>query len=111
MNRRKIHMEIVVIDTFVVPDESRPALLETSRAIQHVLKALPGFVEGFVYVKKAGEGRHSVVTTAVWKDENAFENARKAVPGRLQALGINPQEAMKGLNVQIERAMYTRSPY
>jgi len=45
-------MEIVVIDMFVVPDESRGALLETSRAIQAVLKVVPGFVEGFVHVKK-----------------------------------------------------------
>jgi heme-degrading monooxygenase HmoA len=104
-------MEIALIDTFIVSDESRPALLTTSQAIQDVLKTLPGYVEGFVYVKQAGDGRHSVVTTTVWEDETAFENARKAVPGRLQKLGINPQEAMKALDVQIERGVYTRSPY
>jgi len=104
-------MEIVLIDTFVVPDESRAGLLETSRAIQNLLKTLPGFVEGFVYEKTAGDGRYSVVTTAVWKDNDAFENAKKAVPGRLQALGINPQEKMRALNVQVERGVYTRSPY
>src|SRR5215470_14622166 len=45
-------MEIVLIDAFAVPEESKPALLETSRAVQNVLKTLPGFVEGFVYEKR-----------------------------------------------------------
>jgi heme-degrading monooxygenase HmoA len=91
-------MQIVLVDLFVVPDESRPALLETSRAIQDVLKEMPGFVEGFLYEKKAGEGRHDVVTTTVWKDEKAFETAKRSVPERLKALGINPAEKMKALN-------------
>src|SRR5262252_1071070 len=30
-------------------------------------------VEGFVYEKASGDGRHHVVTTAVWKDDAAFE--------------------------------------
>lgn len=104
-------MEIVLIDSFVVPDASRPALLETSRAIQNVLKTMPGFVEGFVYEKRAGDGGHNVVTTTVWKDEDAFENAKRAVPARLQGLGINPAEKMKALGVQIERGVFTRSAY
>jgi len=104
-------MQIVLIDMFVAPDESKPALLETSRAIQNVLKTMPGFVEGFVYERNAGEGRHNVVTTAVWKDEKALETARRAMPEKLQALGINPAEKMRDLNVQIERGVFTRSAY
>ena len=46
-------MEIVLIDAFVVPDESKAEFLETSRAIQDVLKRLPGFVEGFLYENRA----------------------------------------------------------
>ena len=104
-------MEIVLIDSFVVPDASKPALLETSRVIQDALKTLPGFVEGFVYEKRAGEGSHNVVTTTVWQDEAAFENAKRAMPARLQGLGLNPAERMKALGVQIERGVFTRSAY
>ena len=104
-------MEIVLIDAFVVPDESRAALLETSRAVQNVLKTLPGFVEGFVYEKRMGDGRHNIVTTAVWKDESAFESARAVVPIKLRELGIDPAGTMKALNVQIERGVFTRVAY
>jgi len=104
-------MEIVLLDIFVVPDESKSALLETSRSIGDVLRSLPGFVEGFVYEKKTGDGRHNIVTTTVWEDESAFERARNAVPEKLRALGINPAERMKELKVEIERGVYTRTPY
>lgn len=104
-------MEIVIIDAFVVAEESKAALLKTSRAIQDVIKTFPGFVEGFVYEKRAGDGHHDIVTTTVWKDENAFENARSAVPVKLRELGIDPAAKMKALNVQIERGVFTRSAY
>src|SRR5262245_51106494 len=104
-------MEIVLIDTFVVPGQSKAEFLETSRAIQDVLKRLPGFVEGFLHEKRAGDGRYNIVTTAVWEDETAFENAKNVMPARLQELNINPAAKMKALNVQIERGVYARSAY
>lgn len=104
-------MEIVLIDAFVVPDESKAEFLETSRAIQDVLKRLPGFVEGFLYENRAEDGRYDIVTTAVWEDEKAFENAQRVMRTRLQELNINPAARMKALNVQIERGVFTRSSY
>jgi antibiotic biosynthesis monooxygenase (ABM) superfamily enzyme len=106
-----LQMEIVLIDTFVVPDESKAEFLETSRAIQDVLKRLPGFVEGFLHEKRAEDGRYDIVTTAVWEDEKAFENAKRVMRTRLQELNINPAARMKALNVQIERGVFTRSSY
>ena len=61
-----------------------------------------------MYEQRGGDGRHNIVTTAVWKDEGAFENAKEVVPEKLRAPGINPADTMKGLNVQIERGVYTR---
>jgi hypothetical protein len=61
--------------------------------------------------KRTGDGRHTIVTTTVWNDESAFERARNAVPEKLRALGINLVEKMKELKVEIERGVYTRSPY
>lgn len=98
-------MQTVLIDQFIVPEESRVALLEASRKIQGVLKTLPGFIEGFVYEKKDGTGRPDIMTIAVWDTEDAYNNAKKAMAVRLQGLGINPQEIMRRLNVQIERGV------
>ncbi len=77
-------MQITLIDTFIVSEESKPALLEASRTIQGILKTLPGFVEGFVYEKRSGGGPYNIVTTAVWKAKRRTPRRRQngsQVPG------------------------------
>ncbi len=76
-----------------------------------ILKKLPGFVEGNIYEKKRGESDVNVVTTAVWKDEEALENAKNAITAEYRKQGTNPAEIMKSFGVQFSRSIYTRSPY
>ena len=104
-------MQKVLIDTFVVPEESRSMFLERSRHVQAFLRTLPGFVEGFLHEKVEGNGRFNVVTTAVWESDAAYENARNATAEEFQRTGFNPQETIKQLKVEVERAVFRRSPY
>jgi heme-degrading monooxygenase HmoA len=104
-------MERVLIDKFIVPEESKSAFLEAVRTSVSFLKTLPGFVEGFVYEKTDGDSPHNVMTTAVWANEEAFTNARRSVAEEFQKRGFNPQEIMKRLKVETERAVYKRTPY
>lgn len=104
-------MQRVLIDTFIVPEESRTAFLERTHGIQIFVKTLPGFVEGFVYEQKAGASRHTIITTAVWESEEAIGNAGKAVAAEYQRQYFDPQEFMKQLKVEVERAIYERFPY
>ena len=104
-------MEIVLIDKFVVPEESKSKFLQEVHKSAALLRTLPGFVEGFVYEKTDGESRQNIVTTAVWKDEEAFENARKSAAEEFKKIGFNPPAIMKDLRVEMERAVYRRTPY
>jgi heme-degrading monooxygenase HmoA len=104
-------MEVVVIDSLVVPEESKEVFLQRVRQSAEILKKLPGFVEGYVYDKKSGEGDVNIVTTAVWKDQEALENAKKVIVAEFRKQGTNPAEIMKSLRVQASRSIYTRSPY
>ena len=104
-------MEIVLIDKFIVPAENTAAFLEAVRKSSSFLRTLPGYVEGYVYEKTEGDARHNIVTTAVWKDEAAFQNAKKNAAEGFKKIGFNPQEIMKSLKVEIERAVYRRTPY
>jgi len=104
-------MEVVLIDRFIVPAQSTESFLAEVRKSAAFLRTLPGFVEGFVYEKTDGEASSNVVTTAVWKDEEAYRNAKSAAAEGFRKIGFNPQEIMKNLNVSIERAVYRRSPY
>jgi heme-degrading monooxygenase HmoA len=104
-------LEIVLIDKFIVPEESKARFLEEVHKSATFLRKLPGFVEGFVYEKTEGESRHNVVTTAVWQDEETFQNAKKSVAEGFKKIGFHPPEIKKELNIEIERAVYRRSPY
>jgi heme-degrading monooxygenase HmoA len=104
-------MQKVLIDVFVVPEESKSMFLDRSRQVQAFLRTLPGFVEGFLHEKVEGDGRFNVVTTAVWETEAAYENAKKATAEEFRRAGFNPRETMKRLNIEVERAVYQRSPY
>jgi heme-degrading monooxygenase HmoA len=104
-------VEVVLIDKFIVPEGSKVAFLTEVRRSAAFLRTLLGFVEGFVYESTDGGSRHNVVTTAVWKDEDAYQNAKKCAAEEFQRIGFNPPEIMKKLKVEIERGVYQRSPY
>lgn len=70
-------MEKILIDKFIGPEESIAAFLSEVRKSASILRTIPGFVEGFIYERKDGRSRHNIVTTAVWQNEEAFENAKK----------------------------------
>ena len=104
-------MEVVLIDRFVVPEESKAAFLEAVRKSSGFLRTLPGYVEGYIFEKTDGESRNNVVTTAVWKDEAAYQDAKKSAAEGFKKIGFNPPEIMKNLRVEMDRAVYRRSPY
>jgi heme-degrading monooxygenase HmoA len=104
-------MQKNLVDQFVVPEESRTRFLEAAQKVQRFLKGLPGFVEGFLYEKKEGEGRHNYVTTAVWENAEAFENATKAVAAEFKRQGYDLEKTRRELRIERERSLYERSPY
>src|ERR1700747_2999034 len=104
-------MEKILIDKFIVPETSKASFLESARKVQSFLKTLPGFVEGFLYEKREGEGRYNFMTTAGWENETAFDNARKSVAAESKRQAVDPEKAMKELRIERERAVYERSHY
>ena len=65
----------------------------------------------FLHEKVEGHGRFQVVTTAVWESDAAYQNAKKATAEEFQRTGFHPQDVMKRLRIEVERAVYRRSPY
>ena len=104
-------MEVVLIDTFVVPEESKARFIEEIKKSSTFLRTLPGFVEGWVFEKTDGGSSSNIVTTAVWKDEQAYADARKAAVEAFDRIGFRPQQIMEDLKVEMQRAVYKRSPY
>jgi len=53
-------MQKILIDKFIVPEESNAPFLERAHKVQSLLKTLPGFIEGFLYEKRDGESRYQL---------------------------------------------------
>jgi heme-degrading monooxygenase HmoA len=104
-------MEKILIDLFKVSTEARNEFVETSNRAQSIVKALPGFVEGYLFEESSGESSYRFITIAVWESEAAYEQARAAVPIEYQKHGFNPQEILKRLDIDVTRAVYDRTPY
>ncbi len=104
-------MEIVLIDTFIVPEESKNEFREAAVNAQTFIKTLPGYVEGYIFEQTSGESSSNFLTTAVWKSEEAFEDAKKFVLAEYQKRGYDPQETRKRLGIEQTRSTYTRNPY
>jgi heme-degrading monooxygenase HmoA len=108
---RRLFMETVLIDLFAVPESSLAEFLQAAHFSAAIVRTQPGFVEGFVHERTAGESKVNVVTTAVWESESAMGAARQAVLAEFAQTGFNPPEIMKRLGVEMERSIYRRSSY
>jgi hypothetical protein len=53
----------------------------------------------------------AAMTSAVWKNEEAFQSAKRSAAEGFKKIGFNPPEIMKNLKVEIARAVYRRSSY
>jgi heme-degrading monooxygenase HmoA len=104
-------MQHVLIDTFIVPEDSKDEFLAASRRSAEFIRTLPGFVDGYIFEKIAGEGVYDIVTTAVWESQDALSNAQQSAIAEFQRRGFNPREIMARLNVTVQRAIYKRSAY
>ncbi|HKE27066.1 MAG TPA: antibiotic biosynthesis monooxygenase [Bryobacteraceae bacterium] len=104
-------MEVVLTGKFAVPKAPKDTFLEAVRRSAAFRRTLPGFMEGFVYEKQDRDSHHNLVTTAVWKDGEAFPNAKKSAVEGFRKIGFNPPEVMLNLQVQLDRAVYHRSSY
>jgi heme-degrading monooxygenase HmoA len=105
-------MELVLIDTFCVPQASREAFLARAQQAQGFIKTLPGFVEGFLYERRDdADGQQQIITVAVWEDAQALEHARHVVVSRDKEQGVDRQAVLRQLGVELTRAIYARTPY
>jgi len=104
-------VEMILIDQFLVPESAAREFLEKVHFSANIVKARPGFVEGYVYQRPADDGHVKVITTAVWASESAMQEARQAIAAEFATIGFNPPEIMQRLGVQMQRGTYQRAPY
>ncbi|HTE22860.1 MAG TPA: antibiotic biosynthesis monooxygenase family protein [Candidatus Limnocylindria bacterium] len=102
---------ITLIDSFVVSESSKAEFLKLYEQTAKAIRTMPGFVEGYMYELTDEGSRYNFMTTAVWKDQQAYETAEQSIRTAIEKTGVNPLEAVQNLTDEITRATYTRSPY
>ena len=98
---------IVKLDKFVVPNSARDEFLPKVMGIMELLKAQPGYIQGFILEQPGSTGKFNLVTLVEWENKQAAEDARGAVMARQKATGFNPQETMARLGIGADMGFYT----
>jgi len=99
---------VAVIDKIFIPKSSIPEISERSSMIARFIKSLPGLVSEEEFEQEDSDGNLTLITIAVWENEESIGNARKSVQARFYGTGENTQDLMGRLNVKMERGIYKR---
>lgn len=82
---------VTFIDTFTIPENAREAFIGRMNKNRDLLKTIPGFIEHHAYEKTSDAGRFNYITIAVWENEDAITNAKKAVDAHYEKENFNLQ--------------------
>ena len=96
------------VDKFKVPPASREEFLALVTTSNKILRAIPGFIEDCFLEQRDAAGNSKIVTIAIWKDEQAFSNAKATVQEQYRNIGFNPGEIIKRLGIEADMDAYTR---
>jgi heme-degrading monooxygenase HmoA len=88
------------VDIFNVPTHARSRFLDRVEETHRVLRTIPGFIEDHILERPGGPGAYTIVTIAMWKDEETVRKAKSVVGAWHSKTGFNPQTLMRELGVE-----------
>ena len=103
---KKADMNQILIDRFVVPENSKKEFLRRMKINRAFIKTLPGFVKDSAYQQTNGDGESNFVTIAVWENPDALENAKREVAAEYKKQNFEMPAFLERLNIKIDRAIY-----
>lgn len=90
------------IDSFVVPEASRPDFDAAMHRNMAFIATLPGFMGHTVFEKTGGPTAFDVTTIAVWESKAAYEHASEQVRAYYRRIGFDPPAMMARWGVRAE---------
>ncbi|AOP33236.1 antibiotic biosynthesis monooxygenase [Leptospira tipperaryensis] len=98
-------MQKILIDRFILPKSSQEEFFQRVKINRDFIKTLPGFIKDSAYSREEGDLLF-FVTVAVWKDQEAIENAKKNVFSEYEKQGFDMPAMLKRLGISIERGIF-----
>ena len=94
------------IDSFAIPDSARAEFEEAMHRNMAFIEKLPGFLGHVAFEKVGGPTTFNVVTIAVWKSREAFDEAAEAVRSYYQRIGFDGPATLTRWGVKAEIGNY-----
>jgi heme-degrading monooxygenase HmoA len=104
-------MEKVFVDKFFVPKNARNEFYERANINRNFIKKQAGFIKDNVYERVDENGDFSIVTVAVWENDEAIKNAKQAVQAEYKREGFDMQSMLRRLNIVIDRGVYKKTSH
>jgi len=98
------------IDRFNGPAERRGELMVRIEETHAILGRIDGCLLNHVLEQTAEEGRFDIVTLVMWRDELAYENARRTMQARYEASGFDPRAFLEAAGIKADLGTYASLP-
>lgn len=99
---------VYFVDEFEIPKESYRQFKEKLDYNRNFIKNLDGFQKDKVIKKTDESDTITIITVAIWKDENSLNQAKKSVQAEYEKIRFNPLEFNQKLNIKMKRGIYSQ---
>lgn len=101
------HDWVYFVDEFEIPQEAYRQFKEKLEYNRIFIKKLKGFVSDEVIMKTDSSSHITLMTIAIWENEQSLIAAKKSVQKEYRRINFNPNEFNKNLNIKMKRDIYS----
>ncbi|MFC0771454.1 ester cyclase [Terrimonas alba] len=97
---------VFFVDKFFIPKKAIEEFTQRMQYNRNFIKSLPGFIKDEVLAYKDSNGDLSLMTIAVWQNQDYLDKAKRLVQTEYEKINFNPAEFTEQLNIKMERQLY-----
>jgi heme-degrading monooxygenase HmoA len=101
-------LQVSFIDKFFVPKNSIDEFKQKMNYNRNFVSNLLGYVKGDAFEQKDTEGNMTIITIAVWENQDKLNNAKNSIQTEFKRVNFNPSEFYQRLNIKVERGLYKK---
>jgi heme-degrading monooxygenase HmoA len=99
---------VCFVDKFFVPKNSIEEFIKQMKINRAFIANLSGYIRGEAIEKTDSEGNKTIITIAIWENQDKLDKARQSIQTAFKRNGFNPAEFYQRLNIKMERDIYSR---
>jgi len=97
---------VYFVDKFFVPKTSIDEFTKQMKYNRAFIANLSGYIRGDAFQKADDEGNLTIMTIAIWENQDKLNEAKQSVQAEFKRIGFNPVEFYQRLNIKMEREQY-----